>query len=223
MSRQVREHPEQSDSISCAFRQLFDVSSRENERLAMEYASVPSGLKRVYMVRLSLPKDTLKAVLDRIPGDMRDSFYGRCIARHIETEQLKEGDVLRAFPCVDVNGENFNWKETSGKTILLLYGGLECMGKSGREYLRSLNERTARSCFQIIVYYPVSSLENLEKVKEKYPEEFIFISDFKQDASPIKVDYGSQATPTCYLFGADGKLKVKSVGLSPALFDVYIK
>lgn len=87
------------------------------------------------------------------------------------------------------------------------------MGESGREYLAGLYERSSRADFLIVVYWPVSSLENLQKIKEKYPCEYAFVSDFLQNGSPIKIEYGSQATPTCYFFGPNGTLKARSVGL----------
>ena len=213
MQEEWQAHPEKADSIQAVFDKMLEATLAENARLAVEYASVPSGLQRCYMVRLDLPKDTLRAVLSRIPADMRESDYGKYIERHIAARQLEEGDSLLEFPVVDETGAAFDWRQAAGKSLLLLYGGMDCMGESGREYLAGLYERSSRADFLIVVYWPVSSLENLQKIKEKYPCEYAFVSDFLQNGSPIKIEYGSQATPTCYFFGPNGTLKARSVGL----------
>ena len=74
----------------------------------------------------------------------------------------------------------------------------------------------------ILVYWPCSSLEDLQKLKEEYPSEYIFISDFKQDASPMKIKYGAQATPTCFLTDKQHIVKVKCTGLHMEMFNQYI-
>ena len=45
------------------------------------------------------------------------------------------------------------------------------------------------------------------------------ISDFKADASPIRIIYGTQATPTCFLISRDGTILVQSEGLNPDRFE----
>lgn len=222
MQKLWQDFPEKRDSLQAAYEEMYESASRENRRLAMKYASVPSGLQRLYMVRLELPKDTVRRVFDRLPDNMKESFYGECIKKHLDTVQVEEGDSLLRFYCIDDKGMDFDWSVTDGKKVLLLYGGLGCMGESGRKYLQSLYDSIPRDKFLIIVYHPCSSLENLRKVREVYPSEFVFISDFLQNASPMKIVYGTQATPTCFLFDEQHILKVKSVGIDEKRFNQYL-
>lgn len=116
----------------------------------------------------------------------------------------------------------FDWNITNGKQLLILYGGLGCMGKEGREQLEQLYNQSSNNDFLVIVYWPCSSLENLQILKKEYPYDYILISDFKQDASPMKIKYGTQATPTCFLTDKQHVVKVKCTGLHVELFNKYI-
>lgn len=214
--------PDKRDSIQSVFNENLRKASEENIRLAVKYASVPSGLRRLYMVRLDMPKDTLKNILNSLSIEMQESFYGKNIWEHLQTKQIQEGDTISTFPCVQTDGKQFDWNITNGKQLLMLYGGLGCMGKKGREELKLLYNQTSNEDFLILVYWPCSSLENLQKVKAEYPSEYIFISDFKQDASPMKIKYGTQATPTCFLTDKQHIVKVKCTGLHMELFNKYI-
>lgn len=214
--------PDKKDSIQNLFKEIYEKVSKDNIELAMKYASVPSGLQRLYMTRLDIPKDTLKNILHSLSIEMQESVYGKIIKEHLQTKQIQEGDSIYTFPCVQIDGKAFDWNITKGKQLLILYGGLGCMGEDGREELKLLYNQTLNENFLILVYWPCSSLENLQKLKTEFPSEYIFISDFKQDASPIKIKYGTQATPTCFLTDKQHIVKVKCTGLHMELFNKYI-
>lgn len=209
-----RSNPELRDSLMSEYTALSEEANRLNEETAIRYAAVPSGLRRVFMLRLDLPKDTLRAVLARIPEEMRDSPYGKSIAAHIEAEQIEAGSVYCDFDATAVDGTPFRLSSLAGKkNILLLYGGLDCMGQKGREFLADFYARAHPENFEIVVYCPVSNPENLQKMVERYPADYLFVSDFLQDHSPFKIIYGAQATPTCFLIDKSGKVSIKSIGL----------
>lgn len=214
--------PDKKDSIQSLFKEIYVKVSKDNIELAKKYASVPSGLQRLYMTRLNIPKDSLKNILHSLSIEMQESDYGKNIKEHLQTKQIQEGDSIYTFPCVQTDGKAFDWTITKGKQLLILYGGLGCMGKDGREELELLYNQTSNENLLILVYWPCSSLENLQKVKAEFPSEYIFISDFKQDASPIKIKYGTQATPTCFLTDKQHIVKVKCTGLHMELFNKYI-
>lgn len=214
--------PEKKDSIQRIFDDIYKKASKANIELAMKYASVPSGLRHLYMTRLDMPKDTLENILNSLTPEMQESFYGKNIREHLHTQQIQEGDSIYRFPCTQVDGKMFDWNITNGKQLLMLYGGLGCMGKEGREQLNQLHSQSSNNDFLVIVYWPCSSLESLQTLKKEYPFDYIFISDFKQDASPMKIKYGTQATPTCFLTDKQHIVKVKCTGLHVELFNKYI-
>lgn len=223
LSRMWEAMPDKRDSIQRVFDEMSRKASEKNIELAIEYASVPSGLQRLYMVRLDLPKDTLQSILDSLTPEMQESFYGKNICAHLQTRQIEAGDSICPFPCVQTDGKPFDWSCTDGKQLLILYGGLGCMGKNGRNELELLYKQTSRDNLLVIVYWPCSALKYLQRVKEEYPSDYIFVSDFKQDASPMKIKYGTQATPTCFLTDKQHTVKVKCTGLHMDLFNPYIE
>lgn len=214
--------PEKRDSIQCIFNENYTKASKANIELAIKYASVPSGLRRLFMTRLDMPKDTLENILNSLSTVQQESFYGENIRKHLQTHQIEEKDSIYRFPCIQTDGKEFDWNITNGKQLLILYGGLGCMGEEGRKALELLYNKTINSNFLILVYWPCSSLDNLQELKKKYPSKYIFISDFKQDASPMKIKYGTQTTPTCFLTDKQHIVKVKCTGLHTEKFYKYI-
>lgn len=214
--------PEKRDSIQCLFNDNYNKATKANIELAIKYASVPSGLQRLFMTRLNISKDTLENILSSLNPDQQESFYGKNIRKHLQTKQIQEEDSIYKFPCIQIDGKEFDWNITNGKQLLILYGGLGCMGEEGRKELELLYNKTVESDFLILVYWPCSSLENLQKIRKEYPSKYIFISDFKQDASPMKIKYGTQATPTCFLTDKQHIVKVKCTGLHTEKLYKYI-
>lgn len=215
-------HPEKQDSLRQVVQAVFGKMLADNIKLAMRYASTPSGLQRLYWTRLYVAKDTLSAIFDTLSVEMQQSFYGQNLGEYIRVEQIEEGDMLHEFPCVQADSTDFDWQTVKGKQVLLLFGGLGCMGADGRERLAKLHSETDRSELEVIVYWPCESLEELRNLQQQYPSEYVFVSDFKQDASPMSIRYGAQATPTCFLTDKEHRIEVKCVGLNTALFDKHI-
>lgn len=56
--------PDKRDSIQNIFDEILEKASKTNIELAIKYASVPSGLQRLYMTRLGISKDTLENILN---------------------------------------------------------------------------------------------------------------------------------------------------------------
>jgi len=206
-------HPEKKDSLIAASDRVSAIASKKNIDAAIKFASVPSGLKRLYMVRLDIPKDTIIAALKTIPDSMQTSPYGKSLLYHIESEQISEGSNYYDFQSVNTEGENFSLSSLEGKNILLLYGGLGCMGEVGRDYLNRIYKETSRDNFEIVVYCPNSNLETLQQVRTVYPCDFLLVSDFLQDHSPMKILYGAQALPTCFFINKKGLVLMKTKGL----------
>ena len=179
----------------------------------MKYATVPSGLQRLFMVRLNIPKDTVHFIYDNLPDEMKISQYGKNILFHLESEQIEENDKYYDFESTTFDGTTFKLSSLTGKNILFLYGGLGCMGQGGRDYLKSLYEKTSREDFEIVVYETVLSLDDLKKAQAFYNCDYLLVSDFLRDSSPVKIIYGVQATPTCFFINKEGIVGMKTIGL----------
>lgn len=218
-----KKNPEKKDSLYAESSRLMEAAERSNERLALKFASTPSGLQRLFMVRLDLPKDTLRAALYSLPRDMQESPYGLSIKMHLDNDQIEEGDRYAAFSATRSDGSGFDTSFFDGKTILLLYGGLDCMGAEGRAELEEICRSANSDNFKVVVYCPVSGQDKLVELEKLYGTEYVFISDFKLDHSPFKIIYGAQARPTCFLIDREGMVAVKSLGLDSERIKSFIE
>lgn len=210
--RLMEQYAEDEDSLYIMALELEAMTDRKNRELALEYSSTPSGLRRCFMLRLEIAKDTLHNIITNLPRQMRKTNSAQAIAEHIATDQIEEGMEYFPFDGIDAYGHGIAWERYSGKNLLLIYGGLGCMGASGRSELAKLYDDYSPEVLEIMVYWPVESLEELQKLQQKYPANYSFVSEFMPDYSPFKVKYGVQAMPTCFLIGRNGKVLLKTVG-----------
>ena len=208
-------YAENEDSLYIKAVELEAYTDRKNKELALEYSATPSGLRRCFMLRLDIGKDTLQNILSKLPRDLRKSECAKAIKEHITTKQIDIGMEFFPIDAVNTDGHKIAWNEYRNKNILLIYGGLGCMGRSGRRELVALREEYAEDNLAIIVYYSVSTLEELKEFRNQYSDEYIFISELMPDYSSFKIKYGVQSTPTCFVIGRDGTVVLKTVG-----FDV---
>ena len=208
-------YAENEDSLYIKAVELEAYADLKNKQLAIEYSDTPSGLKRCFMLRLDIEKDTLQSILSNLPRDLRKSQCADAIKAHIVTEQIEVGMKFVPIDVVDADGNKIAWDEYRNRNILLIYGGLGCMGRSGRSELATLREEYAEDNLAIVVYYPVSTLEELKEYRDQYSADYIYISELMPDYSPFKIKYGAQSTPTCFVIDKNGTVVLKTVG-----FDV---
>lgn len=225
---QMDAEPERFDTLYELYLSIEEATDKKNAELAMEYAAVPSGLRRMYMVRNDIDKKLAQKRLSEIPDSMQQSYYGQLIKQFIEADQVEEGDKYQPFECTGTDGQMFDWSRLDGKKILLLYGGLGCMGQEGRDLLKKWYEQYSRDDFQAVIYAPeVSNFEELVEDKKYWTNngviDYIAIADFLGDASPIKIIYGSQAKPTCFMIDRDGRVVIKSEGLNIERMEAFLK
>ena len=225
---QMDAEPERFDALYELYLSVEEATDKKNVELAMEYAAVPSGLRRMYMVRNDIDKKLAQKRLSEIPDSMQQSYYGQLIKQFIEADQVEEGDKYQPFECTGTDGQMFDWSRLDGKKILLLYGGLGCMGQEGRDLLKKWYEQYSRDDFQAVIYAPeVSNFEELVEDKKYWTNngviDYIAIADFLGDASPIRIIYGSQAKPTCFMIDKDGRVVIKSEGLDTERMETFLK
>ena len=96
------------------------------------------------------------------------------------------------------------------------------MGRSGRRELAALREEYAKDDLAIVVYYPVSTLEELKEFRNQYSGDYMFISELMPDYSPFKIKYGVQSTPTCFVIDKSGTVVLKTVGFNAEQVKICI-
>ena len=211
----MEENPTNRDSLRKALRTLEEITYKTNVDLAIEYSSVPSGLKRVFMVRNQIEKSKLKDIYNSLSDSMQRSYYGELLKEYIMTQQLKEGDPFEPFECYLPDGNLYDWSDLKDGKILLVFSGLGCMGRDGREIIKQWNN----AGWTIIDYQIVNNLQQLQDEAVIYNLGNKNVADFKGDGSPMKIKYDAQAAPTCFLIDENGIIKMISIGLTKELKD----
>lgn len=175
----------------------------QNVALAMKYSTTPSGFERLFMVRNLIPKQRLGELLDAAPEELRLSEDGRNIRAWLDTEQVGVGQRYFDFEAVTDDDKPFRLSQLEGRNILLIYGGLGCMGQT-LEMWNNIYAATSRDDFEIVVISQGSDKAALRRERVNYPNNFVIVGDFLGNASPMKINYGAQGTPTYVLTGRDG-------------------
>lgn len=223
LSTLLKTMPDKADSVNRVYTKFAFEQVKQFAVLSVRYApQVPEALEGLYRARNEVPKDTLRQVLSRLNDELLHTVCAESLRRYVACRQLGEGDALLEFPCTGLDGQPFDWRVAHGKQVLLLYGGLGCMRDFGRQALKKLFESTSRDDLLVIIYEPCSSLEELQAAKATYPFDYIYVSDFKPVGTPMQVEYGAQATPTCFLTDRQHIIRVKSIGLDIARFEEYL-
>jgi hypothetical protein len=185
-------------------------ADRQNLELAKKYSTTPGGFKRLFMLRNYMPKEELRALYDAVPEELRLSQVGRNILAHLDTKQLEIGDRYHDFEAVTDKGEPFRLSQLEGRNILFIYGGLGCMG-SGIEMWKKIYAATSRDDFEIVVLSQAGDAGGLKQERVWYPNDFIIVGDFLGDASPGKIVYGGQGTPTYVFIDRNGVVQATTM------------
>lgn len=215
-------YAENEDSLYIKAVELEAYADSKNKELAIEYSATPSGLRRCFMLRLDIEKSTLQDILTKLPRDLRQSECAKAIEWHIATEQVEVGMNFYPIDAIDSDGNKVVWDEYHNKNILLIYGGLGCMGRAGRDELAALRQNYTERDLAIVVYYPVGTLEELQQLRNQYSVNYTFISELKTEYSPFTIIYGAQATPTCFLIERNGRVCLKTIGFNPNMIKENI-
>ena len=95
---------EMQDSLQAAFNSFYDATLKRNRELAMEYASTPSGLQRLYMCRLDIPKKVLVHILDTLGTGMRESFMEGTFRNISVCGKLRKRIAYGSFLAIGMTG-----------------------------------------------------------------------------------------------------------------------
>lgn len=212
ISAELKLHPEKEDSLMNVYREINNLANKRNVEAAIKYASVPGGLQRLFWVRLDLPKDTVQAIWNTLPAEMKTSAYGKSLKMHLDTKQIEEGDMYYEVEATDEFGAPFRLSSLAGKNIILIYDGLGCANEESLNYLKQLYTSTSRDNLEIVAYCLASSLEKLQEYRERFDLPAIMISDFKMDHTPFKIRYGAQTRPTIFAIDKSGKVILRTTG-----------
>lgn len=217
----VKEFETEKDSlrrikISSSYDDLERKCSDEIFGIYTKYVSVPRVTERFYAFRTSVGKDKMRKVYDKLPSEVKASDpYARSLKTHLDTRQVGIGDTVGDFRAKLVRDGNFRFGELSElKDVLLIFGGLDCMGADMLTILKIMYRKVDLSKLEIVSVFDHTDKNSFEQTVRDKGVNWLSICDFKGDHSPIKIAFAVQATPTCVYISKGGCVEQISIGVS---------
>ncbi len=182
--------------------------------IALKYYHLPHGANRLFTARLNIPKESLRRVIDSVPATEENMAYIESLKYHLKHKQIQVGDRFFDFDGINILGDTISFSSVLNSNLLIIYGGLNCMGEAGRDLISALSKQYLESDLKIVVFDDLSeNVSELLTSKAEYSNNYFWISDFKNDHSLMKIRYGLQTTPTFIIIDTNGKVVLKSESL----------
>lgn len=211
-------YPEKKDSLKTAYNDFSDKTFENCIELSLNYADTKGGLLSLYRLRNRIDKKILLFAYNKLPPEIKQEPYAESVRLHIELEQVSEGGLYVDFTAKTISGDNFSLSSiVENKDVLLIFDGLDCMGKENRDTLSALYKKIDRSLLEIVSVLFKENKEAFESYYSKYKISWICVSDFKSDHGFAKIAYGAQAKPTCFYIKKGGLVEIKCLGVEGIL------
>lgn len=190
--------------------------SQDIFNLYVKYGKVDGVISRLYALRMAVDKDQMKKVLSRLPKEIAEKNpYAASLRMHLDTHQITQGDTVGDFRAKMPRGADFRFSEFTGeKDVLLIFGGLDCMGKDLYTILQVMYRKVDLTKLEIVSVFLEEDKASFEAVVRAKNVPWVSICDFRGDHSPLKIAFGVQATPTCFYISKGGRVEISSIGVS---------
>lgn len=200
--------------------QWNELEGKCNEEIFNIYGSnfgVQGVVSRIYALRNMVDKKQLSKIYDKLPDDVKNSDpYAASLKYHIDIRQVEVGDTIGDFKAKMVRDSDFSFGELSSmKNVLLIFGGLDCMGENMKNVLKVMYRQVDLSKMEIVSVFMNPDKESFEQDVRNAGINWLSICDFKGDHSPLKIAFGVQATPTCVYISKGGSVELITVGVTP--------
>jgi hypothetical protein len=212
--------------------QLLDRLTEVITEFAVKHSNTYYGVSRLYALRERMDRNLLSQTVKNIQPEILESAYGKSLLLHLQFPELTEGDAYIDFSVPSLQGNNYSISQylQEKKPVLLILGGLGCMGNRGRELLKSFQQDYGDEVGILAFVFARNKREMEGDIKcSKNVNNCSFldlnvplISDLRGDHSPIKIRYGVQTTPTVYVIDPNGTIRLKTIGYYPGVNDVLL-
>lgn len=179
----------------------------------------PMVVSRIYALRNLIDKKALGKIYDKFADSIKQQEpYARSIKLHLDTRQIMVGDTVGDFKAKMLRDQPFRFGELSDlKDVLLVFGSPKSMGAEMNLLLQIMYRKVNLSKLEIVNFYMETDPVSFEKAVRDANVNWLSITDYKGDHSPIKIAFGIQALPTCVYIGRGGAVEEISVGLTDSM------
>lgn len=187
---------------------------KERLKICQANPNNDESLKSLYFLRNCIDKKDLHETYSKLNEENKSNTYAKALDLFINTPQIKKGDTIFDFEAKTSNNENFILSDiVREKDVLLIFGGLGCMGEKSRQELREIYAKLDLSKVEVVSFFKLENEKDLINSIKKYNVTWLAISDFKGILSEPWLAYVDKGTPTTVFIDSDGKILVKRPGL----------
>jgi thiol-disulfide isomerase/thioredoxin len=165
-----------------------------------------AGLLTLWELKKSLPKDTVQAILSKLPPDLKNHKYATGIEAYMKNDVLQIGDLYRDFEAENPEGKPVKLSEILDRNVLLDFTSAGC-GPCilAAEELRQIDS-TCSDSLRIVSFNVDSKKDSWLSSLKRDHITWTSMWDGKGVFSDTYIVYGVSGYPTFVLINSNGKI-----------------
>lgn len=202
---------------NAAFQELkgwvLDPYFKEQEEVNHNFINkYPASVASAHILQIfarELSADTLQLFYDRFPASVKQSRYGKNIARQLQERKLGiPGTMAAGFTKTDINGNKLSLADLQGKYVLLDFWGSWCVPcRKGNPHLIGLYQKYKSLGFEIVgIAADDATPDAWRKAVAKDQLPWLQVLQGNTPAEDIGVKYSIASYPTKILVDKNGKI-----------------
>lgn len=206
------------DSLQNGYTDIQNFYAAQLRDLSVKYGAYSEkALDQVIRSRFFITRQDLKSVVKNMTPELKKSENGMALAKYVKKKQLLLGDKMKEFSATNINNGVFDWKQTEGKQILLIFEGWGYMKPEKREYLLSLLGPEYKDNLIVLGYVYGENYNDFVKRAKKFKcEDFTLLSDLTgRDGGPVKEYLGVSGVPTVFITDRNHVVIGEAKGVEP--------
>lgn len=192
------------------------VARKKAIQLCLSNANNQDALLNLYFLRKRIPKEELLKAINTISPDLISNEYAKSLKYYIDNDQLSKGDHYFDFIAQTSMGNDFRLSDEINrqKDVLIIFGGLNCMGKETVSDFINLYSKLNKEQVEIVNFLYSADNEHLLQSVVNSGITWPGVSDYRGDHSITKMKYNAQGRPTFVYIKSNGKILLIKEGYS---------
>ena len=182
-----------------------------------------AALTTLVYLKEDMPKDTVAALYERMPDELKHSQYGQAINVFIQNKVPEVGDHYVDFKAEDQHGDTIALSSLTGKYVLLDFSSAGCGPciQSAKE-LRQVKREYSDS-LRIVTFSTDVKRDWWQYAMKRDSVTWVSLWDGKGSFGETYLKYGINGVPTFILISPQGKVLNKIVGYGDGALKELLK
>lgn len=195
---------EKGNEIWKEIRTLDDTTYALRVGFVKSHINTYSGIINLGYLKNSMPKDTVKALFDKLSDELKASKYAKVVEIYLNEKIAEIGDTYHDFMAFDKNGDTIRFSSLIGNYVLLDFTTAYCGPCiTSAEELRII-DNTYSDSLVIVSFSGDSKKENWLNSLKRDSVSWMSLWDGNGRYSETSIKYGVQGFPTFFLIDPQG-------------------